>query len=246
MSSTKSKTVNRIAATNGAAKKKVNHKIKKQEEQRSLQLIAPKMETVKVTLVGTSDLIVKQFGLKGPNSPGQQIIDKRAKRSPAAKEAVSPEDDFKASLYTMPKSKPAGEKGAKYGFPASGLKKAMMTAAGRYLMDGRRMNGKLVAGAVYVLPHGPGSDLMLINHGKDDPYMRTDAGRNPSTKGAVMIHRGAFSQWSIDVQIRYNATVLSQEQLATLIQWAGAAVGIGEWRAEKGGSYGTFELEVSK
>lgn len=233
---TKEKPINRISTTNGKAKAKP----KKAKEEVVLEM--PKMEVVKFTIVGTSELICKQFSLKGP---GQAIIDKAAKQSPKAKKAIIPEEEFKDSLYMMPGSKPAGEKGAKYGFPASGLKKSMMTAAGRFLYpSNKQMNSKVVAGAVFVLPSGPGSDLMQIKHAAKYPHMRSDPGRNPNTGGAVMIHRGGFGEWSIDVLVRYNAAVLSREQLFTIVQWAGAAVGLGEWRAEKGGVYGCFEIKM--
>jgi hypothetical protein len=144
----------------------------------------------------------------------------------------------------MPGSKKAGDKCAKYGFPASGIKKSVQTAAGRFLKDGGTLNGMIVAGSLFVLPSQPGSDLVQITHATSDPYMRSDQGRNPNSGGAVVIHRGAFSKWSMEFMIRYNASVLSIEQVATLFMWAGFSVGIGEWRPEKGGTYGQYEVNT--
>ena len=41
---------------------------------------------------------------------------------------------------------------------------------------------------------------------------------------------------------RFNASVLSVEQLAFLISEAGMSYGLGEWRNEKKGIFGAFRL----
>ena len=188
-------------------------------------------------IVGLSDLVVKRLSEK----TAEKLVTKGCKGSPRAKAARDPHQDYLDSFYLMPKSKAAGEKGAKYGFPSSGLKKSVVTAASRFLRDGLSLNGAVVAGSLFVIPP-VGSDYIPIIHGPRDPYMRSDQGRNPNSKGAVVIHRGAFAKWSMEFMVRYNESVLSIEQVATLFMWAGFAVGIGEWRPEKTGTYGQFEV----
>lgn len=211
-------------------------------KKRPVEIQALQIQTAKIRIVGLSDLIVKRMSEKTQEA----LVSKQGKQSPKAKEARVPEDDFRESLYLMPKSKPAGEKGAKYGFPASGIKKSVVTAAGRFLKDGLALNGKIVEGSLFVVPSMSGSDLVQIIHKADDPYMRSDPGRNPNSGGAVMIHRGAFATWSMEFLIRYNSSVLSIEQIATLFMWGGFAVGIGEWRPEKGGTYGQYQVDAGK
>lgn len=229
------KTINRILQ-NGEAKSEVKPIVKAKKG--PLILARPQVIVAKLKIIGISDLIVKQLSEK----TAEALVNKQGKKSPRAKEARDPHADFCDSLYTMPGSKPAGEKGAQYGFPASGLKKAVQTAAGRFLKDGTAMNGMIVAGSLFVLPSEPGSDLVRIIHAASDPYMRSDQGRNPNSGGAVVIHRGAFAKWSMEFLVRFNESVLSIEQVATLFMWAGFSVGIGEWRPEKGGTYGQFEV----
>jgi hypothetical protein len=55
--------------------------------------------------------------------------------------------------------------------------------------------------------------------------------------------RGEFREWRTRLTVRYNARVLSDEQIVNLFNTAGFAVGIGEWRSEKDGSYGLFHVE---
>jgi hypothetical protein len=229
------KTINRISQNGSTAKSEVT-KPKKKE----IHLARPQIDTAKLKIVGVSDLIVKRLSEKTQEA----LVNKQGKRSPKAKEARDPHQDFVDSLYVMPGSKPAGEKGARYGFPASGIKKSIVTAAGRFLRDGLTLNGQIVNGSVFVLPSEPGSDLVRIIHPADDPYMRSDPGRNPNSGGAVIIHRGAFATWAMEFMVRYNASVLSIEQLVTLFMWAGFGIGLGEWRAEKGGTYGQYEMSA--
>ena len=61
---------------------------------------------------------------------------------------------------------------------------------------------------------------------------------------ADLRYRGAFSSWSTELQVRYNADIISAEQLVHLFNTAGFAVGIGEWRPEKDGSWGMFHVKT--
>jgi hypothetical protein len=56
-------------------------------------------------------------------------------------------------------------------------------------------------------------------------------------------YRGAFNEWSSVFQVKYNAGAISIEQLVNLINLGGFACGLGEWRVEKGGSFGMFHVE---
>jgi len=56
--------------------------------------------------------------------------------------------------------------------------------------------------------------------------------------------RAEFPAWSTTLDIRYNGNVLSREQIANLFNTAGFAVGVGEWRPQKDGSYGMFHAEA--
>ena len=56
-------------------------------------------------------------------------------------------------------------------------------------------------------------------------------------------YRGEFKTWSAEFSVRYNASAISLEQLVNLFNLGGFACGIGEWRAEKGGTYGMYHVE---
>ena len=60
---------------------------------------------------------------------------------------------------------------------------------------------------------------------------------------ADLRYRGEFKQWSTTLNIRYNANVMSMEQIVNLFNIGGFSCGVGEWRPEKGGSNGMFHVE---
>ena len=81
-------------------------------------------------------------------------------------------------------------------------------------------------------------DLVSIQ-GK--PTMREDMVR--IGKGVADIrYRGEFKTWSVRLRIRYNANVLSAEQIINLFETAGFGIGVGEHRPQKNGQNGLFHV----
>lgn len=54
--------------------------------------------------------------------------------------------------------------------------------------------------------------------------------------------RPIFAHWACRVHFRYVAGLLTRPTIANLFGAAGLIVGIGDWRGEKGGPYGSFRL----
>lgn len=95
-------------------------------------------------------------------------------------------------------------------------------------------------GAFYVVP-GPGGLTPI----KGRPEMDTSIVRigNFSNKVATPRYRGRFDEWEMEFEIKYNANVISPEQIANLFETAGFSIGLCEWRPEKRGSHGMFQLK---
>lgn len=93
------------------------------------------------------------------------------------------------------------------------------------------------SGAFHVI-----GDLVEIKGSR--PAMRTDFVRvgRFSQRTADIRYRAEFKEWRVDLRILYNMRVISKEQIAHLLNLAGFSVGIGDWRPEKGGQFGMFEV----
>src|SRR5262249_15901195 len=77
-----------------------------------------------------------------------------------------------------------------------------------------------------------------------EPEMREDMVR-VGMGAADIRYRAEFKQWKVCLSIRYNARVLTDEQIINLFNTAGFAGGVGEWRSEKDGSFGLFHVAMN-
>ncbi len=178
-------------------------------------------KTMKVKVRGISSLIVHRFGKKATD----QIEAKQQKKAKKPREAKDPEAEYQECFYRDEDD---------YVFPCSAFKKAMVSAA-TSIDDKTNFPKTKIRQAVFVK-----GDFVRLEYGKE-PRMRTDPVRLPSG-GADMRYRPEFEDWSVVLIIEYNASVLSAEQIVNLINIAGFGVGIGDWRPEKDGEHGRFEV----
>lgn len=178
-------------------------------------------EVCEVTIVGTagSSLITHRFSDKDK----QAMLDKQMKRatSKIAKAAKDPEQDYQESIYHTEDDQP--------GFPASGIKKSCVNAC-RFL----DMAMTEARGAFFVM-----GDILPI---KGEPRMREDIVRLGG-RTADIRYRAEFPQWSITFTVLYNPLIISAESIVNLIETAGFHIGIGDWRPEKDGTHGMFEVK---
>jgi hypothetical protein len=180
-------------------------------------LPTPDLRMATIRIIGTSALISHKWSEKAK----KEMLDKQMKKATKKKEAKNPERDYQESLYHLPDGG--------HGFPAIAFKSAAVTACSQ--IDG--MTKVLARGAFHVL-----GELVPI---EGEPQMREDMVRIGMGVADIR-YRGEFTEWACDVPIQYNASVISLEQLINLFQYAGFAVGIGEWRPEKNGNYGMFRI----
>jgi len=186
----------------------------------TIELPALNIQTVQLLLVGDSPLIVHAWSEKAK----RQMLDKQMKKATKAREAKDPEADYEACFYRTPT-------GA-YGFPAIGVKAAMVGAC-------RFVDAKMTMarGAFHI-------DCEMLEV-IGEPSMREDMVR-VGMGTADIRYRPEFKQWRIPVAIKFNAAVISAEQIANLLNTAGFGIGIGEWRPEKSGQYGRFHVGTSE
>lgn len=190
---------------------------------KSKAIILPKMDIriISIRLVGDESLICHHWSEKAIKI----ILDKQMGIASPGREHKSPEQDFADSLYVL------GD--GVYGFPTIAFKKAAVTACTSL---GRSVITKVAARQAF---HVIGEYARIEG---SEPRMRSDMVQLDQG-GADIRFRGEFMPWSVQIKIRYNHRVLSEEQLVNLFNVAGFAVGVGEWRSEKDGSHGLFHVE---
>ena len=226
------------------------------------------MVETKIHIVGDSPLIMHAWSAKAK----REILEKEIGATKTkAREPKNPIEDFAASMYwltPMPEEFTAESMeeslyGAKFGFPVTAFKQAAISAAYRM---GWVANMTSLRGAFFIEPDATayyGGDLevdfnkkkvnvipnvlrkeQLVTIQSDAPEMREDMVR-VGMGSADIRYRGEFSNWSADLNIRFNANgQYSLEQIVNIINAGGSVCGVGEWRPEKDGQYGMFHVEA--
>lgn len=184
-------------------------------------------ETLLVPIVGTSPLIVHRFSEKAKR---QMLDNMQGRKTP--KQAKDPEAEYEAAFYRL--------KDGSYGFPALAFKAA--TVGGARFYSGVTMT----ALKQFLFIHGEeGDDGRALTRIDGEPVMREDVvtvGRN----GSDLRYRPQFSEWRTMLEIRYVTSALTQGSVLSLIDAGGMGVGVGEWRPEKDGDFGTYRVDPTR
>jgi hypothetical protein len=204
----------------------------------AITLPALNIKMMEVTLVGDAPLIVHAWSEKAK----KEMLDKQMKVAGGGREAKNPLSDFESSMYRF-------DDGG-HGFPSIAFKNAAVTAgtsiAGLTKIAARQAFS--IMGEDMDIPGSfPGtvSRTNLVRLLGTKPQMREDMVR-VGMGTADLRYRAEYVNWFATVIVRYNASVLSEEQILNLINTAGFAVGVGEWRPERDGGYGTFHVATGK
>lgn len=131
--------------------------------------------------------------------------------------------------------------GARFGFPATAIKKAGISTVYRNEMSKDKVS---LQGAFFI--NGQGEDQLVEIKTNNPPTIRQDNVK-VGMGTADIRYRPQFDEWSIDLSIRYNANgKLSLSDIVNMINLGGQLNGIGEWRIEKTGQYGQFHVETAE
>jgi hypothetical protein len=204
------------------------------KETTTIELPQLSIQMMDVTLIGDTPLIVHAWSLKAK----REMLDKQMKKPRPAREAKDPVEDFRQSLYLLPDGG--------YGFPSIAFKSAAVTActsvAGVTKVAARQAfhivgEDMDVAGAF----EGVKMRQNMVRVEGSEARMREDMVRI-GMGSADLRYRGEFWPWNAKVLVRFNANVLSPAQILNLLNTAGFAVGVGEWRSERDGQNGVFHV----
>jgi hypothetical protein len=202
----------------------------------SIELPEINLERHRLYLVGSAPLIVHAF----PEKARKQMLDKQMKVAKGGRDARDPHAEVEAARYQLPDGRD--------GFPAVGFKAAAVTActslsditkvAARqaFRVDGLQMN----AGGVL---EGSFVRTALVPIVAASPTTREDVVRLSGVgRTAEMRYRPEYWPWGVELDIVLNPQVVSIGQLGSMFQAAGHGVGVGEYRPERDGDCGTFDL----
>ena len=211
---------------------------KKETEKKEITLKEIKIKEVEITIIGKTPLIVNNFNEKSK----QQILDSQMKK-PKEKEVRNPIEDGMRALYwltpmpeefTQESFDKALKEGARFGFPAKGIKASIVSGAYRNKMtpDKVSLNG------AFLIPE----ELIEIKYEEltiREDYVRIAHG------GTDVRFRPEFKNWSMTFKMQYNENAYSLEEILNFINLGGFSCGLGEMRIEKGDNFGSYEVKAN-
>jgi hypothetical protein len=182
------------------------------------------VKTVKVEIRGLTPLLINRFNdeaeLAGTDRP--TIVQKKDPREVARKAAYIADD---GTFY----------------FSAFSIPGAMMEAGVNHKMKGTRKTAKyLVPSAVRMT-----SDTITILNGKGPAKDFEVDGRPvtiPATKGRVMRYRPRFNEWGAEWTMVINENLMGLDLAHQLLAEGGQQSGIGDFRPQHRGPFGTFRV----
>jgi hypothetical protein len=181
-----------------------------------------------IPIVGTSPLIMHRFSEKAK----RQMLDNMQARS-TPKEPKNPQTEYESCFYHL------ADGG--YGFPADAFKQATVGAARFY---GKAVTMTALKQFIFVGGE-PGDDgRLMVPIKSTEPVMREDVVR--VGRGTDLRYRPSFYPWSATLEVVYFTSVIRQESVISLIDAGGMAIGVGEWRPERDGTFGTYKVDQSK
>lgn len=185
-------------------------------------------ETISVPIVSTAPMLMNRMSEKAK----KMMLDAMQGRK-TPKERKDPDAEYKAALYEL--------KGGGYGFPSTGFKQATVGAARFY---GKNVTMTGLRQALFFRGE-PGDDGQLMVRIEGEPTM-SEFAVTVGQRGKDLRYRPMFTEWSAVLEVTYVASALTRESVVSLIDAGGLGVGIGDWRPERNGTFGTYCVDQTR
>ena len=221
-----------------------------------VQIVPPKFKEVEITIRGLTPLMTNPFGNKARISLPDAPEVEKPKIKTKAHDPVIAYNTMMDSLYWLTEKPQAGadeeeaeaiwesvKDSAAFGFPVTGIKQSIITGAYRAGLDVKMTELR----ASFWLRGGTEKGTQdLAEIVSAPPVLRVDIGRNSGmTRSAKHCIRPEFAEWEIPLILKYIENGrYTLDQLMNLVNYGGFASGIGEWRPEKDGQHGMYELKI--
>ncbi len=182
------------------------------------------MKTLTIEIRGITPLLIHRFNeqTEQPGASRKVMIGQRDPREEATKAAyIAPDGTFYFSAFAIPN--------------------AMAAAGANHKMRGSRKSLRFVVPSAVRITE----DTITILNGKG-PALDFEVDARPvtipATKGRIMRYRPRFEQWGARFNLLVDETTLGIDLVHQLLNEAGAQIGIGDFRPEKRGPFGTFRV----
>jgi hypothetical protein len=190
-------------------------------------------ETLRIPILGTSPLIVHRFSEKAK----RQMLDAMQGRK-APKQPKDPQAEYEGAFYRF--TEPATGEPLRSGIPVISFKAATVSGARFY----RGVTMKELRQFFFVRGE-LGLDGLQLAEIEGEPHMREDVvtvGRG----GTDLRYRPEYTEWRTTLNVTYVTTAITRASMLSLVDAGGLGVGVGEWRPERNGDFGTYRIDPDR
>lgn len=186
------------------------------------------MKTFEIEVTGTTDLLQNRF-VDSSGATRKVLVEENPDVKEIAKRLAN--IDSKGQHY----------------FNAMAILGALKVVGSNLKLKGSRKNVKwLINGAVQMVD----PEIYIVDSVTGKPFkdflVDSRPVTIPATKGKIMRHRPRYHGWKARFLITIEETLLDPQTIHTMLQQAGMQAGIGEFRPERGGPFGKFNVSLWK
>jgi hypothetical protein len=187
-------------------------------------------ETLLVPIVGTAPLIVHRFSEKAK----RQMLDRQQSKS-TPKTPRDPDAEYEAAFYRLNDG---------YGFPVTAFKAATVSAARFY---GKDVKMTELRQFIFMVGQIGKEDPQALVQIVGEPEMREDVVRlGGYGSSSETRYRPMFPEWTTELEVTFVQSCISRSSVVSLIDAGGLGIGVGDWRPEKRGEFGTYKIDTSR
>jgi hypothetical protein len=126
--------------------------------------------------------------------------------------------------------------------PGAAIARLLREAGSAHKQKGTRKSIKYIVPAAAIVM----DDAVPLFNNKGEPLNDFEVDSRPvvipATKGRIMRHRPRHDEWRARFRLLLNEDVLPEDVIHMLLTEGGQRIGIGDYRPEKGGPFGTFRV----
>lgn len=186
------------------------------------------VETILVPVIGTTPLIVHKFSEKAKREMLDGMQGKKNPRQPK-----DPQAEYEAAFYRLADGS--------NGMIAGAFKDATVGGARFY----RTVKMTELKSFLWFLGE-LGDDGRMMVKIEGEPHMREDVVRLKRGGSTDLRYRPEFPEWRTTLKVNYPTSMLTRGSVLSLIDAGGMGVGVGEWRPESGGEFGTYRIDPDR
>lgn len=183
------------------------------------------MKTYKVEITGTMPILIHKFGTEAEAEKATRKI--RTERG-------NPREEAEKVTYR--------DKKGQCFFSAFAIPRCIADAGSNHKMKGSRKSLR------YIIPSAVRikTEEILILDLKGKPYKTFEVDSRPvtipSTKGRIMRHRPRWDEWKSVFWLVINDNNIDPAMVHQLLTEAGESIGVGDFRPQTRGPFGTFRV----